>query len=345
MDGVVMKEKIAKKSEEITEEMWQQVNPFNREMVQDQLDNQTHLSPKSLIGYSSGLRIYFYWVKEHLNNKSCIEIKKKEFLRYLNWMSNRDMSDSAMKFKKSCVSAFNKFIESYYEDEYPTFRNYVTSEMIVPQTGKIHEKKPLTPEEIQFLCDELRKREEYQKLAYVMFSYSTGCRRAEARQLLKSVVDTQPLIKTVTILDEDGKEVTAESHAYKTHEIRCKGRSKVGKKRNFLFGQDAMDCMKQWLDVRGEDDCPYMFVIKQKDGTAHQVGETTFNEWCSGLFSNIMGKRIHPHLLRSSRATNLVVYEHRDLETAQKLLGHESSETTKIYVVKEDQEDAFEAFI
>lgn len=88
-----------------------------------------------------------------------------------------------------------------------------------------------------------------------------------------------------------------------------------------------------------------MFVIKQKDGTAHQVGETTFNEWCSGLFSNIMGKRIHPHLLRSSRATNLVVYEHRDLETAQKLLGHESSETTKIYVVKEDQEDAFEAFI
>lgn len=260
-------------------------------------------------------------------------------------MSNRDMSDSAMKFKKSCVSAFNKFIESYYEDEYPTFRNYVTSEMIVPQTGKIHEKKPLTPEEIQFLCDELRKREEYQKLAYVMFSYSTGCRRAEARQLLKSVVDTQPLIKTVTVLDEDGKEVTAESHAYKTHEIRCKGRSKVGKKRNFLFGQDAMDCLKQWLDVRGEDDCPYMFVIKQKDGTAHQVGETTFNEWCSGLFSNIMGKRIHPHLLRSSRATNLVVYEHRDLETAQKLLGHESSETTKIYVVKEDQEDAFEAFI
>ena len=82
-----------------------------------------------MIGYSSGLRIYFYWVKEHLNNKSCIEIKKKEFLRYLNWMSNRDMSDSAMKFKKSCVSAFNKFIESYYEDEYPTFRNYVTSEV------------------------------------------------------------------------------------------------------------------------------------------------------------------------------------------------------------------------
>jgi len=35
MGGVVMKEKIAKKSEEITEEMWQQVNPFNREMVQD----------------------------------------------------------------------------------------------------------------------------------------------------------------------------------------------------------------------------------------------------------------------------------------------------------------------
>ena len=88
-----------------------------------------------------------------------------------------------------------------------------------------------------------------------------------------------------------------------------------------------------------------MFVIKQKnDGSVRQVGEDTFNGWCE-LFSKILNQRVHPHLMRSSRATNLVVYDHRDLETAQKLLGHESSETTKIYVVKDDESDAFEAFI
>ena len=39
MDG-----KIADRSEEITDEEWLEVNEFNREMVQDYLDNQSDLS-------------------------------------------------------------------------------------------------------------------------------------------------------------------------------------------------------------------------------------------------------------------------------------------------------------
>ena len=42
MDG-----KNAERSEEITEEVWNEVNEFNREMVQDYLDNQTELSVKT----------------------------------------------------------------------------------------------------------------------------------------------------------------------------------------------------------------------------------------------------------------------------------------------------------
>ena len=49
----------------------------------------------------------------------------------MNWMANRGLSDSAIKFKKSSVSTFNKFIESFYEEEYPLFRNYVTAEKCV----------------------------------------------------------------------------------------------------------------------------------------------------------------------------------------------------------------------
>lgn len=100
-----------------------------------------------------------------------------------------------------------------------------------------------------------------------------------------------------------------------------------------------------WLAIRGEDDCPYMFVVKQKNGITRQVGENTFNNWCSGLFSEILGQRVNPHRFRMSRATNLIVADHRPLETAQKLLGHKSSETTQIYVVREDSDDADDAFI
>ena len=104
--------KTAKHSDEVTDEMWNEVNPFNRDMVQEFLENQTHLSKKSLVQYESGLRIYFYWVKENLNNKQCVEIKKKEYLKYQNYLTRRGLSESAIKFKKSCVSAFNNCLAS-----------------------------------------------------------------------------------------------------------------------------------------------------------------------------------------------------------------------------------------
>lgn len=340
-----MNGKIADRSEEITEEEWLEVNEFNRNMVNDYLNNQTHLSPQSLISYKSALRIFFIWVKNNLGNKSCIDIRKKEFLRYMNWLANRGFSEAGIKFKKSSVSAFNKFIENFYDEDYPMFRNYVTAEMQVPKTGKVFEKNPLTPEEIDHLCSVLEEREEWQKLAYVKFTYSTGCRRAETIQLLKEVVNYEPKRKTVTIIDEDGKEQEAESVSYKTHDIRCKGRSSAGKIRKLQFGQDVMDALKKWLEVRGDDDCPYVFVVKQKNGETRQLSANVLNDWCIGEFSGIVGKRTTPHNFRRSRATNLVCYDHRALETAQKLLGHESSETTQIYVIREDSDDADEAFI
>ena len=51
----LLSEEIAKRSEEITNEIWKQVNEFNREMVQDYLDNQTDLSLNS-----SGIS---FWIK------------------------------------------------------------------------------------------------------------------------------------------------------------------------------------------------------------------------------------------------------------------------------------------
>ena len=341
MDG-----KNAKRSEDITDEMWSEVLEFNRNMAEEYLENQTELAIKTKIAYRSGLRIFFYWVKENLNNKSFLDIKKKEFARYLNQITNRGLSDSGIKFKKSSVSSFCNYIMMMYEDEYPTFRNFTVGLKVV-KTGNVYPKEPLTPDEYIMLCEELEKREEWQKLAYLVFTYSTGCRRAESRQLLKEVVDYPAKERKIKIVDEDGNEKEAISKSYQTHIIRCKGSSVVGKPRKLKFGEDAMQWMKKWLEVRGDDDCPFMFVIKQKDGTTRQVGEDTFNGWCQGLFTKIVGRRVHPHLFRESRATNIVVYEHKSAEVAQKLLGHNDVSTTKNhYIIKKDEDDeSDEAFI
>ena len=76
-----------------------------------------------------------------------------------------------------------------------------------------------------------------------------------------------------------------------------------------------------------------------------QVGENTFNGWCKKVFEPIVERRVHPHIFRESRATSMVVEEEKDIRVAQKLLGHESSETTEIYVVRDGEDESDEAFI
>lgn len=336
--------KIANKIAEITDEMWFLCNEFNRNMINEYLENATHLSPKSRDQYKSALRIFAYWVKKNCNNKNVTEIKSRDYLRYQNWLANNGLSESAIKLKRSAVSNLNNYIMVYYEDEYPTFRNYINKSIKVPTTGFIHKKEPLNPDEYRILCDELERRQEWQKLAYVKFTYATGCRREEARLLLKEVINYEPIIKTVKVKDDNGNETDIEIKKYKTHDIRCKGRGKLGKIRKLEFNEESMEAIKKWLEIRGDDDCPYVF-ISNYDGKVNQISAQTFNYWCSTLFTEIIGRRVHPHLFRESRATNLVVHSGRTMETARKLLGHESQETTKIYVIREDTDDADEAFI
>jgi integrase len=324
---------MTEKLKEVTEQEWNQVDDFNKQITSEFLE-QGHLSPHTLSQYKSALRIFFRWVYDNCQNKSITDLKPKDALRYQNFLINRELSSSGIKLKRSAVSSLCGYIELYYADEYPLFRNIYNKKIPNPPKTLKNEKKPLTNEEFDLLLKTLEEKEEWQMLAYVMFSYSSGCRRAEGRQLLKKVVDYE------YIKDKDGNY----KNYYLTHEIRCKGRGREGKRRKLQFSEDAMVAIKKWLEIRGEDDCEYVFVTKTKSGKVSQISASTFNYWCSEIFTKIVGRRVHPHQLRSTRATHLVAISGKDIKSAQKLLGHESSDTTELYVIKEGDDDIDDAF-
>jgi integrase len=334
--------KIADRLPEVTEEQWLQCNEFNRKITQEFLEESTQLSIKTLESYRSALRQFFWFVKENLENKSILDLKGRDYLKYQNSLVRREMSYSAVKFRRSTISSLNNYIVLYYGDTYETFKNFITKAIASPPRSFVHEKKPLNAEEYELLIKTLEEKEEWQKIAYLQFSYATGCRRAEVRQLLKEVVNYPLVTKEVKTKDENGEEVVKTAKYYVTHEIRCKGKGKIGKIRKLQFSEEAMDAIKKWLEVRGEDDCPYVFVSKYRE--VKQVDESTFNSWCEG-FSKIVGRRVHPHQMREKRATDMVVVEGKNIKAAQKLLGHQSQETTNIYVIREDTDDSDEAFI
>jgi integrase len=324
---------MTEKLKEVTEQEWNQVDDFNKQITFEFLE-QGHLSPHTLSQYKSALRIFFRWVYDNCQNKSITDLKPKDALRYQNFLINRELSSSGIKLKRSAVSSLCGYIELYYADEYPLFRNIYNKKIPNPPKTLKNEKKPLTNEEFDLLLKTLEEKEEWQMLAYVMFSYSSGCRRAESRQLLKEVADYE------YIKDKDGNY----KNYYLTNEIRCKGRGREGKRRKLQFSDEAMSTIKKWLEIRGEDDCEFAFVTKTKDGKVSQISASTFNYWCSEIFTKIVGRRVHPHQLRSTRATHLVTISGKDIKSAQKLLGHESSDTTELYVIKEGDDDIDDAF-
>lgn len=326
---MVILAEVTEKSPEITKEQWNQVNEFNKEMLEEFLQ-QGHLSPHTKKQYESALRIFFVFIHDKCKNLPLHELKPKHALQYQNFLMNRDMSSSAVKLKRSAVSSICGYIELYHNDDYPLFRNIYSKQIPNPPKAFRHEKKPLTPDELIFLISELEKREEWQMVAYIQFSYDSGCRRGEVRQVLKSIMDAEFVKDKST--GEDKK-------YYLTHEVRCKGSGKVGKPRKLTFSDISKDAIRKWLEVRGEDECPFIFVTKTKAGKVAQASLTLANTWCNEVFSEIIGRRVHPHQLRASRATNAVLYENKDIETVKNLLGHISSETTKIYVVKEGEDE------
>lgn len=327
----------------VTDEEWNLVNPITKEIVEEYLNELVDLSPKTLKQYTSGIKIYFRYICEHCNNKPFNEIKSRDYLKYQNMLSREDMSSSGIAFKRSCISAFNEWVITYYNDEYPTFHNYITKQIKRPPKAFKHKKEPLTEEELNKIIEVLEEKELWEQLAYLTFTYSAGCRREESRQLLKEVCDYEIKEKEKIEKDEDGNDIKIVKRFYITHEIRCKGAGKIGKVRRLKFDERAMKYLKKWLEVRGEDDNPYVFVSKYR-GEIKQVSENTFNKWCHEYFEPIIGRRIHPHLFRESRATNIVVGEGKNIEVAQALLGHNSSETTQIYVIRDTSEDSDDAF-
>lgn len=336
---------LLEKIKAITEEEWQSCNEYNREITEEFLLNSTQLSPQTIKSYRSNLMIWFNYVRTNLKNKPQTEIKSRDYLFYQNWLINLGHSSSDITNKRAAVSSLNNYIVLFYSDVYEKFRNFIVRGMPSVQKVFVNEKKPPNREELNKLLAELERREEWQKIAYVKYTYETGCRRGESLLLLKEVADYEPTVKVKQVVDDNGEESTKTITYYITHKIRCKGKGGIGKIRKLKFSQDTMNAFKKWLSIRGEDDCPYMFVAKNKV-ECRQISESSLNVWCSGLFSKIIGRRIHPHIFRESAATIGVVEDGKDIKSIQKKLGHNSVETTSIYVIREDDgediDDLFE---
>lgn len=332
----------------IAEREYLQCNPLNRELVEEYLSNSSELSDKTLYAYKSNLRIWLVWIKDNLKNKNVTEIKPREYLKFQNWLVSLGHSSSDINTKRATVSSFCNYIEVFYLDEYPNYRKCINSGIGRIENSYVNEKNPPTREEIEMMCQKLEESNywnKYELIAYLKFTFETGCRRGETIQLKKSLINAEPVVKEITIKDENGQLTKRVSRFYCTPKIRCKGKGKAGKIRQLKFSDYSMQWIKKWIEVRGEDDIDALFIAKNPN--LHAIGSWTVNEWATDIFTPLLGRRFHPHALREAIATDIVVEQGKSVEAAKALLGHASSQVTlQHYVIGLDQEsESDELFI
>jgi integrase len=310
-------------------EFKEKIHPFNQMLMNEFLDQQ-QLSDQTLKQYASSLSIFFSWVYETCQNKPLYELKPRDALRFQNYLMSAGLSSNGVKFKRSSVSSLCGYLEVYYGDDYPLFRNIYSKSVANPPKEFVKEKRPIPLEDFERLIATLREQDELQMVAYLLTSYYTGARRSEVAQFKRSFLEL-PKIK--------------DKEYYMTPEIRGKGKGKNGKRIKLVYDDVVRDAILAWLEKRGDDEVDEVFVRKYKDGRVEPLNPATFNSWFTEKFNSILGDFAYaPHSLRRSRATHMVVNFNMDISKVKSLLNHESSETSQTYVIKDTDDELDDIF-
>lgn len=315
----------ALKLPEVTDEMYNQCNSETREMIQEYFDNKAQLSPDTKTQYWSALRQFVYWVHTSCSDKPLYKIKKRDFSRFMSYLVNRGMSSSGLKFKKSTISSLCKYIEDYIvEDEdmkeYATFRNFTTVYK-VEALNYVYEKIPISEDEYNKLKEALLDDENYMGLAWVACAFNSGARRGGIRQFkVECIKDGIPEGKTFVY----------------SNMVREKGKSIDGKQVRYMMNSECVKYINLWLEHRGYDS-EYIFTSKYR-GEINMISKEWADDFCTNVLSDILGRRINPHLFKASAITYLLE-KGKDIKTVSKFVAQHNdiSTTQSFYDLRKDE--------
>lgn len=305
----------AKKLPDVTEEMWNQVNEDYRFLV-DEFVSVNSFSPQTKKQYISALRQFGWYLCNSMNNKPFHKLTKRDFLRYLSYLrDNRKMSSSAMNFRKASVSSLCNYIENVVADDdkekYGNFRNFTRGLPAVVK-NTVYQKVKITYDEYKEMMDVLEDDENYLGMAWLATAFNVGARRSEIPQL-----------KSISVMQEMKEEDT---FVYSTP-LRLKGRGEQGKVESYMLNREAIKYMKLWLEKRGYE---HEFVFTTKyGGVIEPMSPSWADYFCTNVLSDILGRRINPHLFKASCVTFLLESGVK-LELVSRYIAHHNDVSTTI---------------
>jgi len=210
------------------EEIWKLVNPINKDILQDFLLElkQNKKSDQTIYQYEKDIMGMFIYVYKKFDNKSVLELNKKDFRNYSLYLTGEcGVSNARHNRLMSSLRSMLNYIEN--EDDYEYLTNVAKK---VKGLGKepVREIFFLTDEQILKLKNKLIELKEFQKATLLMLAYDSGARKAELAG-----------VKKQSFLD---------CNKSNTNKV-------VGKRRkafNLVYFSGTRECAKLWLEQRGK---------------------------------------------------------------------------------------------
>lgn len=308
-----MLKKRAKKAPDITEDIWKLCNKENRAMYDEYFSTQKQLSEDTRTQYRTCLKQFFYFVYTDLNDKPLYKITKRDFMKFMAYLQDRELSSSAIGLRKSSVSSLCNYVENIVaedDENYATFRNFTRGMPPIPKT-QTYSKEPVTLEEYELMKKYFYQHKKYLPLAYLATLWGLGCRRSEAIQFRTEILDYE--------IPEGAKYITS-------HVVRGKGAGRDGKPLEYEIPLDVLDYWRLYVENRGFES-EYIFARMGDDGKPTVISRQWSNRLCERVLSKIIGRRITNHNFKATIVTRMLEAG-KDMAVVSKYIAHHNDIAT-----------------
>ena len=269
-------------------ELTAQINKDNIKLMERFLKNfATKRSPKSVTVYRSNLIIFLTWNLLYNENKLFTDIRKIEYADFFDFCVS-ELRWNANRYHQchSSLSSFSAWIENYFDEDYPQFRNLLPK-IEKPSKEAIREKTILKEEDINKIFSILEEENRTQEQCLLALAISCGARVSELAQFTLSLIDEENTVFDGLFLET-------------TEKIRTKGSGVQGKMlKKYILKDMFLPYYHKWLAERDEiikkTNQDHDFIFITKDGSPANADR--LRDWIS-TWGDIIEQPIYPHSLR-----------------------------------------------
>lgn len=297
------------------------VNPYNKSLVNDFLTEKKaqRKAENTIKQYRYDLRIINTIIHREFDNVALTELTRKNIRNMAIIFQEMQMSNARVN---RILSTLRSALEYLADDDDYEYEFNVGSRVKGLPKAPVREITFLTEEQIHWLRDELLAKGETLMAVYLMLSYTSAARRNEIYQVQKDGLTERYFTNTVI--------------------------GKRAKRFKLYYDADTQAVIKRYLDERGDDDLPELFVKVFMNGEKRVVHPSTFNYWCDYFGRMLTVKegrtiKVNPHCFRHTRL-EVLSRNGIPIEKLKTLANHQDISTTASYLAERSEDDIAEIF-